>query len=59
MVTDVQANVSARLDSAQAALTSDSPDWVRVALEAVAGDGSRGLHNYGYTNALLSAGKMP
>ena len=55
MVTDVQANVSARLDSAQAALTSDSPDWVRVALDAVAGDGSRGLHNYGYTNALLSA----
>lgn len=55
MITDARTDLAARLEAAQAALGADSPAWVRTAVAAVAGDSSSGLHNYGYTNALLSA----
>jgi hypothetical protein len=55
MITDARTDLAARLEAAQAALGADSPAWVRTAVDAVAGDSSSGLHNYGYTNALLSA----
>lgn len=55
LVDDVQADVQMRLQAAQAVLVATSPQWVANALEFVAGDGSRGIHNYAYTQALLSA----
>jgi predicted CXXCH cytochrome family protein len=54
-VTDIQADTAARLEAAHAALAEDSPEWVAVALGMVEGEGSNGLHNYAYTNALLGA----
>jgi predicted CXXCH cytochrome family protein len=55
LVDDVQTDVTTRLEAAQAALTSASPQWVSDALAFVDGDSSMGMHNYAYTQALLSA----
>lgn len=55
LVDDVQADTRARLENARAALAADTPQWVSAALDFVAGDGSLGVHNYAYTQALLSA----
>ena len=52
---DVQQGTQQRLDTARAALGTDAPEWVRVALAVVEGDGSLGVHNPTYTDALLDA----
>lgn len=52
-VEDTQAGTQERLDAANAALTDDTPAWVTRAVAFVAGDGSLGVHNYTYTDALL------
>ncbi|NPV68099.1 MAG: hypothetical protein HPY64_13235 [Anaerolineae bacterium] len=54
-ISDVQADFAARLEVARAALRADAPGWVEGALDAVESDGSGGLHNYSYSQALLSA----
>lgn len=56
-VTQAQEKVSTRLENANAALVNveSPPDWVETALAAVEGDGSLGVHNVSYTNALLDA----
>ncbi|MBN1963174.1 MAG: hypothetical protein JW910_00905 [Anaerolineae bacterium] len=54
-VDDAQTGTLERLDAARAALNTDSPAWVEQALDFVAGDGSLGVHNYLYTDALLDA----
>lgn len=55
LVEDIQTSTQARLESAQAVLADDSPEWVSAALQFVEGDGSLGIHNYPYTDALLKA----
>jgi hypothetical protein len=55
LIDDVQAGTTERLEAAQAALTEDSPEWVVTVLAFIEGDGSRGIHNYAYTDALLDA----
>lgn len=55
LVDDMQADVQARLQAAQAAVSPGSAQWVRDALDFIEGDGSLGMHNYAYTLALLSA----
>ncbi len=55
LVDDVQGDVQARLEAARAATAPDTPQWVGDALAFVDGDGSLGMHNYAYTQALLSA----
>jgi predicted CXXCH cytochrome family protein len=55
LVEDIQTSTQTRLEAAQAALTDASPDWVDAALQFVEGDGSLGIHNYPYTEALLKA----
>jgi hypothetical protein len=66
LVSDTQAAVKARLDAAQTRLASltapadGSPDAERyqqaaAALDFVQGDGSFGVHNYKYADALLKA----
>jgi predicted CXXCH cytochrome family protein len=52
---EVQGSLTSRIEVAEAALTDSSPTWVVNAVAAVAGDNSGGIHNYGYTSALLSA----
>lgn len=54
-INDIQADTAARLEAANAALTDNSPDWVRDALAMVEGDGSLGMHNYIYADELLYA----
>jgi predicted CXXCH cytochrome family protein len=54
-INDVKASTEARLSAAEAALRDDAPAWVGDAIAFVAGDGSGGLHNYTYANALLLA----
>lgn len=54
-VTDSQTETADRLKKARESLKSDSPDWVRTALDFVEGDGSGGIHNHRYTAALLTA----
>lgn len=55
LIDDIQADTQARLDAARGALTDDSPDWVRIGLDFVEGDGSLGVHNYVYTDDVLDA----
>lgn len=55
LIDDVQADTRARLDAAAAGVQDTTPDWVSTALAFVEGDGSLGIHNYAYTDALLDA----
>jgi predicted CXXCH cytochrome family protein len=55
LITDIQADTIARVDAARALVTDDSAAWVATALDAVERDGSNGIHNYAYTDALLDA----
>lgn len=55
LIDSVQSNVDNRLRVAQEAAGDSAADWVSLSLAAVEGDGSMGIHNYAYTNALLSA----
>lgn len=55
LVEDIRSTTQSRLAAAQAALGADSPEWVRAALSFVEGDGSLGLHNVRYSDALLGA----
>ncbi|MGQ9908210.1 MAG: cytochrome c3 family protein [Candidatus Flexifilum sp.] len=54
-IDDVQRDTQARIDAARAAVTAETPVWVGQALDFVAGDGSRGIHNYAYADAVLDA----
>lgn len=55
LIDSVQGNVRDRLDRARAEITAETAPWVTQALDAVEGDGSYGMHNVAYTNALLVA----
>ncbi len=55
LIDDVQFDTQVRLDAARQAVSDSSADWVKLALDFVEGDGSRGIHNYAYADALLDA----
>ena len=55
LIDSIQSNTHDRLETIHGALTDDSPEWVQAAVSMVEGDGSAGIHNYAYTNQLLSA----
>jgi hypothetical protein len=55
LVADIQTSTRARLDAARTTLSGASPAWIVDALAFVEGDGSMGIHNYLYTDALLKA----
>jgi len=55
LIDNVQANVEGRLEVLREAMDEDTPEWVQQSVAAVEGDGSLGVHNYAYTNALLGA----
>ncbi len=54
-ISAVQGDFATRIEAARATLGADAPVWVEQALDAVASDGSGGLHNYSYAQALLNA----
>ena len=58
-IDDTQGGIRARIESLRAALESlpedQRPTWAAQALDFVEGDGSGGIHNYGYADALLDA----
>lgn len=54
-IDDVQADTQARIDTARAAISAATPAWVSLALDFVEGDGSQGIHNYAYADAVLDA----
>lgn len=53
LIADIQADTTARIEGARAAMTDDTPEWVSTALDYIEGDGSAGIHNYAYTDTLL------
>ena len=55
-----QASVARRLRHAEEVLRAapDAPPWVAKALDFVRTDGSYGIHNYAYTDALLYAAEV-
>lgn len=55
LIDDIQTDMRARIETARAAVSEGTPDWVVTALDFVEGDGSFGIHNYAYTDALLDA----
>lgn len=59
-VEDTQAGISERLDAVQTALDQqpDAPAWVGTVVDFVNNDGSMGIHNYAYTDALLNAAEI-
>lgn len=56
-VASTQEEISTRLSTADTALVSvtEPPEWIVTVLDFVKGDGSEGVHNYAYTDALLDA----
>ncbi len=58
-IDDTQNGIRARTESLRAALESlpedQRPTWAAQALDFVDGDGSGGIHNYAYADALLDA----
>jgi hypothetical protein len=55
LIDSVQSSVTDRIALAQDTISDDSPEWVTQAIAAVEGDGSRGIHNFAYTNAMLTS----
>ncbi len=55
LIDDIQSNTRSRIDTARAAITDTTPEWVSRALDFVEGDGSLGIHNYAYSDAVLDA----
>jgi len=55
LIDDIQADTRLRIDEARALVSADTPAWVSDALNFVEGDGSLGIHNYAYADALLDA----
>ncbi len=55
LIDDVQTDARTRIDAARAAVNAGTPPWVIEALDFVEGDGSLGIHNYAYADALLDA----
>lgn len=55
LIDDVQADTRARLDTIKAAVDDNTAEWVKNALAFIEGDGSLGVHNYAYSDALLDA----
>jgi hypothetical protein len=55
LIDDVQASTRKRLEAARAHITEDCGPWIHDVLDFVEGDGSLGVHNYAYTDALLDA----
>ena len=52
-IDDTQAGVRERIDAIRAALPPSPPDWAVIAIDFVEGDGSYGVHNYVYADAIL------
>ncbi len=55
LMNDIQTHTQTRLDAIQAQISDTTPAWVITALDFVTHDGSLGVHNYAYTDALLDA----
>lgn len=55
LIDSIQSNVSERVALIQENTTDDAPEWIQTAMEAIEGDGSQGIHNFAYANAMLSA----
>lgn len=55
LIDDIQTNTQTRIDAARVAITASTPLWVTQALDFVEGDGSLGIHNYTYSDAVLDA----
>jgi hypothetical protein len=55
-IDNTQSGTQARIDAIKQA--KDAPDWVNVALTMIEGDGSLGVHNPAYTDALLDAAEQ-
>lgn len=52
---DTQAGTEARIAAVEKNIGSRTPDWVSTVLDFIKGDGSLGIHNPAYTDALLDA----
>ncbi len=55
-IDNTQTGTQSRIDAIKQA--ADAPDWVKVALSLIEGDGSLGVHNPAYTDALLDAAEL-
>jgi hypothetical protein len=57
-IDSAQAGTEARIDALKQGMGNDAPDWISTAVSFVDGDGSRGVHNPAYTDALLTAAEI-
>lgn len=55
LIADIQTSTAERLEAARALVTATTPAWIVQALNFVEDDGSLGMHNYAYADALLDA----
>ncbi|MBZ0285537.1 MAG: ammonia-forming cytochrome c nitrite reductase subunit c552 [Anaerolineae bacterium] len=55
LIAAIQTDTQARIETARALINESTPIWVVRALDFVEGDGSLGIHNYSYSDALLDA----
>lgn len=54
-ISDMQTATEARLAAIDETMSGEYSDWVLTAIDFVVGDGSMGVHNPAYTDALLDA----
>lgn len=54
-IDDIQTSTAARLAAIDDAVDGDHGNWVLTAVDFIVGDGSMGVHNAAYTDALLDA----
>ncbi|MAS33799.1 MAG: hypothetical protein CL610_07325 [Anaerolineaceae bacterium] len=54
LIDSIQNDTRVRYEAVRTAMDETSPAWIAQTLQIVEGDGSWGIHNYGYTTALLS-----
>lgn len=55
LIIDIQTDTRERIAVIRAQINENSPTWITVALDFIEADGSMGVHNYAYTDALLDA----
>ncbi len=54
-ISDMQMSTEVRLAAIDNTLSGDHSDWILTAIDFIVGDGSLGVHNAAYTDALLDA----
>jgi predicted CXXCH cytochrome family protein len=57
-ITNTETITGSRVAAIEAQMSQTTPKWIETAMALINGDGSRGIHNPAYTDALLDAAEI-